>query len=268
MEVELKRKIIKQINYRKPRIPFGLKMIITFVVITTFGITLWLYVGTDNSGVRKNFFSVPFFKREKKEDVAAKTSKKDTNKSVVVNQKANADSVSTQDVASNPSTVSDVFSSDKNISSVNNQPDSSQTFPASDEDKNLIVKKDQLLSSLSISVNDKTSANKNQENNETASLSKDATEKLNSATGVPYEEMNATNYQVEFWISPVNYRGYKMSKNKIVLFGVEEFNDVKLYRVNEDVYLNFDKSFYRLTNSYDFIAYQKLKESEIPVEIK
>ena len=92
--------------------------------------------------------------------------------------------------------------------------------------------------------------------------------KLNPAADLPEEEKVSSDYQVEFWVSPINYRGYKMSKNKLILFGIDEPEAVKLYRVKDALYMSYLKDYYRLNASFDFMSYQKLKEADIPLAIK
>ena len=59
-----------------------------------------------------------------------------------------------------------------------------------------------------------------------------------------------------------------MSKNKLVLFGIEEPDAVKLYRVNDGIYMSYLKEYYKLNDTFDFVSYQKLKETEIPLAIR
>src|SRR5689334_8679618 len=44
-EEQLEKKILASIKYRKPTIPFALKLIITFLVVTVSIISLWFYAG-------------------------------------------------------------------------------------------------------------------------------------------------------------------------------------------------------------------------------
>src|SRR5689334_1185880 len=46
-EETLRKKIKSAINYRKAVIPFGLKLILVFLVILVLGITFWSYVGNE-----------------------------------------------------------------------------------------------------------------------------------------------------------------------------------------------------------------------------
>ncbi|NVO03703.1 MAG: hypothetical protein HXX09_13485 [Bacteroidetes bacterium] len=59
-------------------------------------------------------------------------------------------------------------------------------------------------------------------------------------------------YRVEFWKSPVNYKGYKMGKDKVIIFGLFEFETVSLKLLNKLLYLKSGKDFYTIENTTDF----------------
>jgi len=64
------------------------------------------------------------------------------------------------------------------------------------------------------------------------------------------EEKNKLN--VEFWESPLNYKGYKKNKNYIVLYGIKQFDLVDLKYIRNDLYLCYSDNYYLLENSSDF----------------
>lgn len=66
-------------------------------------------------------------------------------------------------------------------------------------------------------------------------------------------------YRVEFWASPINYRGYKLQKDKLILFGIEHFEDVSLWRINQKLYLRYHDKYYLLQESIDFRQLQGIK---------
>ncbi|MCF8296176.1 MAG: hypothetical protein K9J13_01405 [Saprospiraceae bacterium] len=59
-------------------------------------------------------------------------------------------------------------------------------------------------------------------------------------------------YRVEFWKSPINYKGYKMDNDKIVLFGIYEYDNVKLRWKNEVLFLDYRDKTYRLKEAPGF----------------
>ncbi len=59
-------------------------------------------------------------------------------------------------------------------------------------------------------------------------------------------------FVVEFWESPLNYKGYKKNKNLLVLYGIKQADMVQLKLLNNDLYLCFSDNYYALENSNDF----------------
>ena len=55
--------IVEKIGYKKPLIPTGLKLIITFLFITGTGIILWQYIGTGTLQSRRKIFNLDLFRK-------------------------------------------------------------------------------------------------------------------------------------------------------------------------------------------------------------
>jgi hypothetical protein len=252
---KLKKLIISSINYRRPSIPFALKMIVTFLLVTGLGITFWFYVGTESANKEQSKSWFAFLKSKKNEATDFKDAPKVKPE---FHQKPRA------------ATDSIIISNAANIipdsgTSAHTSADEQKDSAAFAHEEDIVVKQDQLLITTTLAVENK-SGDKNGIKDET--LTNEAVEKLNPGADLPEEEKLPGNYLVEFWVSPINYRGYKMSKNKLILFGIEEPDAVKLYRVNDGIYMSYLREYYRLNNSFDFVSYQKLKESEVPLAIR
>jgi hypothetical protein len=252
----LKKIIFSALNYRKPSVPYPLKMIIIFFLVTGFGITLWFYVGNEsaNKDQAKSWFA---FLNSKKGEAVDKHELNAPREDLKQKPMQETDS-SDNEPAAKP-VQADSLEVKKEEAPVLD----SAVMAARDED--IIVKQDQLLISATMPVENKTI---DKEGAPEESLAEEAVQKLNPAADLPAVEKIPSNVTVEFWVSPINYRGYKMSKNKLILFGIEEPDAVKLYRVNDALYMVYLKEFYRLNDSFDFVSYQKLKDSEIPLAIK
>jgi hypothetical protein len=239
---ELKEKIKASIKYRSPGIPFPLKLIIAFFVILIFGITFWSYVGNEfeRSKPYNNFISI--FKKKDKNVLPEKTVSKLPAK--VESERKDSIKASEENL--------------KDTSAINSENISADTTSTLYED-DIEVKKDIMIVSTVFPVIDK-STHKDE------SLSKETAQKLPDAD-LPIEIKNDS-MTVEFWVSPIHYKGYKMSKNTLVLFGIENLNDVMLYRVNNSIYMKYGQSYYPMNTTFDYTPYQKLKDSEIPPELK
>jgi hypothetical protein len=68
-------------------------------------------------------------------------------------------------------------------------------------------------------------------------------------------------YRVEFWKSPINYRGYRLQKDRLVIFGIEEYNEAILRRVDSRLYLMVGSKAYLLEENAD---YQSLNPVRLP----
>jgi len=63
---------------------------------------------------------------------------------------------------------------------------------------------------------------------------------------------------VELWKSPINYKGYQASKNKIVFFGLTEINEIKLISYKNDLLVKYKENVYSIVYSSDFNSYEKV----------
>ncbi len=63
---------------------------------------------------------------------------------------------------------------------------------------------------------------------------------------------NRQSLVIEFWESPLNSVGYKMSKNKLVLYGIEAFDLVNIAEHNGKIYMKYSNEFYLLELTTQF----------------
>ena len=105
----LKTSIENFIDYKKTFIPYALKLIIVFLIITGGGITLWNYIDPDSAEKKQNYFTLNFFRSTNKDSAVVNKSdesrpmakqneiKNARNREDVINEKltiSSADSVS------------------------------------------------------------------------------------------------------------------------------------------------------------------------------
>ncbi|MBC7863846.1 MAG: hypothetical protein IAF38_12800 [Bacteroidia bacterium] len=67
---------------------------------------------------------------------------------------------------------------------------------------------------------------------------------------------------IEFWKTPLNSKGYKMSRNKVVLYGLQEQN-VDIVKLNDNYYLKNNNLVYRISYSNEFHKMERVSESSI-----
>jgi len=70
-------------------------------------------------------------------------------------------------------------------------------------------------------------------------------------------------YLVEFWKTPLNSKGYKMTRNRILIYGIKENTDLCVAKINEQYYLKNNTEVYRLNYSPEFKPMEKVNEETI-----
>ena len=125
--------------------------------------------------------------------------------------------------------------------------------------ENLIVRKDELLSTKTVDV-----INLNPVTKLTA---KDSL--LQKVSGIKEDKSYYKQFlNIEFWSSPSNYKGYKMSKYKLVVYGIASAEGIKLYNLDEVIYLKSASFVYRLDSSGDFKPYERITDEAVINKLK
>ncbi len=143
---------------------------------------------------------------------------------------ANSGSQNNVKMASNPSKISQPQTGEKPQNAINSGSTLSNAQLATDSD--VVVMTDQLIVSTSISLENKDTVNRNKK-----------VEKMDSAIAAlsdVKESHEPQEYRIEFWKSPLNYKGYKMSRGKIIIYGLMPAGGL--------MYLTKDESNYYLVN--------------------
>ncbi len=237
------------IDYRKSFLPFGLKMILFFLFITVAGIILWDYIGQSPTRNTNHLFTFNFFKKSSKDKKQTVTESAATQSKPAVKEEAvpptETDSSVTDNIVGQETTSSEDSSFIKNAEEV-------------------VVKKDQLLISYSIKalpLDEKKAEDK-------TSMAQSAADKMNPAAGLPDNEKGTDSYTVEFWISPVNYHGYKLMNDRLVLFGIDEPDAMRLFVYNKNLLMKYGKDYFRLQPTGEFISLNQVKETSLPSALK
>lgn len=120
-------------------------------------------------------------------------------------------------------------------------------------DSDVVVMTNQLIVATSISV----------ENRDTLKGNK-KTEKMDS-TIAAMSEVNSSKdpqeYRIEFWKSPLNYKGYKMSRSKIIVYGLQPAGGViMLSKDGEDYYLLNGITTYKLEYTDDYKPLEQITD--------
>lgn len=82
-------------------------------------------------------------------------------------------------------------------------------------------------------------------------------------------EQNAApeSMQVEFWKTPLNSRGYRFSKRKLVLYGFPDFSDVLLYQFEKEYFLRASDQVYKLEYTAEFKSPERVTDPELLVKL-
>ena len=73
--------------------------------------------------------------------------------------------------------------------------------------------------------------------------------------------------KIEFWFSPVNYRGYKMADNKLIIYGMTDFSETSLIFFNNSFYLKDHNIYYPIEITSDFKPLIKLTNQNLITQI-
>ena len=66
---------------------------------------------------------------------------------------------------------------------------------------------------------------------------------------------------IEFWESPLHFTGYKMGKNKVVIYGLDQIESVSLLTLDEAIFLKYYEYFFPLEPTSDFLPLVPLSDA-------
>ena len=69
--------------------------------------------------------------------------------------------------------------------------------------------------------------------------------------------------RVEFWKSPVNYKGYKKGKNKLVIFGLDQFDMISFKMLNKILYMKYISDFFQIDKTVEFKSLNPISNSQL-----
>lgn len=69
--------------------------------------------------------------------------------------------------------------------------------------------------------------------------------------------------QIEFWKSPLNYKGYKLSKYNVILYGLKDTQNLKLFTLDDIFYMKHASVIYKLDYNADFKPFERVVDETI-----
>ena len=115
------------------------------------------------------------------------------------------------------------------------------------EENNLVIKKDKLIASKEVSVLpldfDQELLNHSTKADSLLSVVSDTRLDHNS---------NVQKVVVEFWESPINYKGYMDAGNKLILYGLDEQASFKLATYKNTLFIKYHNEVYELNSNHSY----------------
>ena len=72
---------------------------------------------------------------------------------------------------------------------------------------------------------------------------------------------------VEFWKTPLNSKGYRMTRNRVILYGLSDFSSITIFKVDDNFYLKNDDVVYKISSGTEFKPMELVQDSELLAKI-
>jgi len=72
---------------------------------------------------------------------------------------------------------------------------------------------------------------------------------------------------VEFWKTPLNSKGYRMTRNRVILYGLSDFSSITIYKVDDNYYLKNDDVVYKISSGTEFKPMELVNDTELLAKI-
>lgn len=72
---------------------------------------------------------------------------------------------------------------------------------------------------------------------------------------------------VEFWKTPLNSKGYRMTRNRVILYGLSDFSSITIYKVDDNFYLKNDDVVYKISSGTEFKPMELVHDTDLLAKI-
>jgi hypothetical protein len=129
------------------------------------------------------------------------------------------------------------------------------------EDENIVIKRDEFLLAIPIEVAnlDYRPINKSQQKADSLLTQNSGIKDLSKESS----KESKFKYEIEYWQSPINYRGYRLGVNKFVFFGMDPDEPLSAYYWKGNFYLKWRENFYLLEEKESFEPFEKVNQPEL-----
>jgi hypothetical protein len=142
---------------------------------------------------------------------------------------------------------------EKDDDSTNDRIDS--TVIVQSQDSNIVVMTNQLVSVKTLPLKNIDSVMVNKSNERSDSV-------IASMSNID-EEKDPAYYRIEFWESPLNFKGYKMSKGKIVLYGINSTTPFRLVKWDDSYYLLSSQNVFKVAYTDDYKPFERVIDKTV-----
>lgn len=70
-------------------------------------------------------------------------------------------------------------------------------------------------------------------------------------------------FMIEFWKTPLNSKGYKMTRSRLLIYGFPENTDLALVKKNDSYYLRNNSLIYKLNYSSEFKPMERTSDRDV-----
>ncbi len=70
-------------------------------------------------------------------------------------------------------------------------------------------------------------------------------------------------FMIEFWKTPLNSKGYKMTRSRLLIYGYAENADVSIIKLNDNYYLRNNSLVYKLNYSSEFKPLERAPDADV-----
>lgn len=72
---------------------------------------------------------------------------------------------------------------------------------------------------------------------------------------------------VEFWKTPLNSKGYRMTRNRVILYGLSDFSSITIYKVDDNFYLKNEDVVYKISSGTEFKPMELVNDAQLLARI-
>lgn len=175
---------------------------------------------------------------ERVEDIKERNDKKSSKRNIKINKI--------------PTQPDSIISTDEKPDTLQNELTSLDSTVQKTEEE-IIVRKDELIASKNIDIIN------------IADTKQERDTIMQQVSGVK-EDYKSPN-KIEFWKSPINYKGYKMTRNKIVLYGINATDPFSVFKIDDAFYLKHLTNVYKLEYTNDFKQFEKVSDPSLQAKL-